>query len=55
MLDDSLGKHEREHPTLPKTEVIQSELDTPCSELRDPCYHPSDTPRYRQAFQSTRT
>jgi hypothetical protein len=55
MTDDSLGTPERENPPLQTPEVIQSEVDTPCSELRDPSYHPSDTPKSRREFQSTRT
>ena len=43
MADDSLGTPERETPPLQTPEVIQSEVDTPCSELGDPSYHPSDT------------
>jgi len=55
MVDDSLGTSEHETPPLQTPEVIQSEVDTSCSELRDPSYHPSDTPRSRRELQSTRT
>ena len=40
MTDDTSGTPEREPPPLQTPAVIQSEVDTPCSELRDPSYHP---------------
>ena len=43
----------RENPETPDT--AQSEVETPSSELRDPSYHPSDTPKSRRELQATRT
>ena len=48
MADDSLGTPGFEHPPLQTPEIIQSEVDTPCSELKDPSYHPSDTAKPRR-------
>ena len=55
MADDSLGTPEREPPWLQTPEIIQSEVDTSCSELKDPSYHPSETPKSWREFQSTHT
>jgi len=55
MTDDSLGTPEREPPPPQTPEIIQSEVDTPCSELKDPSYHPSETLKSRREFHSTRT
>jgi len=43
--DDSPGTPECEPPPLQTPETIQSDVDTPCSELKDPSYHPSETPK----------
>jgi hypothetical protein len=55
MRDDSLGNPERESPPPQTPEIIQSEVDTPCSELKYPSFHPSETPKSRREFQSIRT
>ena len=55
MTDGSLCTPEREPPPPENPEIIQSEVDTPCSELKDASYHPSETPKSRREFQSTRT
>jgi len=53
MTDDSPSTPEREPPPLQTPETTQSDVHTPCSELKDPSYHPSKTPKSRQEFQST--
>ena len=47
MTDDSPGTAECEPPPLQNPETTQSDVDTPCSELKDPSYHPSETPKSR--------
>jgi len=53
--DDSSGTPEREPPPLQTPETTQSEVDAPCSERKDPSYEPSETPKSRREFQTTRT
>jgi len=55
MTDDTPGTPEHEPPLPQPPETTQSDVQTPCSELRDPSYHPSKTPKSRRTFQSTRT
>jgi len=52
--DDSPGNPEREPPPLQTPETIQSNVDTPRSELKEPSYHPSETPKSRRELQTTR-
>ena len=55
--EDSTSATEREPPPhqTPKTpDPAQSEVETPSSELRDPRYHPFDTPKSRRELQATR-
>ena len=53
--DDSPGTPECEPPPLQTPETIQSDVDTLCSELKDPTYDPSETPKSRRELQTTRT
>jgi len=53
--DESPSNPEREPPPLQNPETIHSDVDTPCSELKDPSYHPTETPKSRQELQTTRT
>jgi len=53
--DDSPGTPEREPPSLQTPETIQSDIDTPRSELKDPRYHTSETHKSRPEIQTTRT
>jgi len=55
MTDDSLGTTGREPSPLQTPEITQSEVDTPCSELKYPRYHPPEKPKSRREFESTRT
>ena len=53
--DDSPGNPEREPPPLQTPETIQSNVDTPRSELKEPSYHPSETPKTRRELQTNHT
>jgi len=55
MTDDSPGTPEHEPPSLQTPKTTQSDVDTPCSKLKDPSYHLSETPKLRREIQSTRT
>ena len=58
MTDDSPSATEREtppHQTPETPDPTQSDVETPSSELRDPSYRPSVTPKSRRELQTTRT
>ena len=58
MTDDSPSATEREpppHQTSEMPDPTQSDVETPSSELRDPGYCPSETPKSRRELQTTRT
>ena len=58
MTDDSSSATEREpppHQTPEMPDPRQSDVETPSSELRDPSYRPSVTPKSRRELQTTRT
>ena len=55
--EDSPSANEKEprlHQTPETPDLPQSDAETPSSELRDPSYHPSDTPKSRRELQATR-